>query len=68
MELSRSEVSRENHSRFTDAIGQMSKMLMPFIERSEAMNRHMEEINVSLHRLVSTFEGRSIVDDPRRIY
>ena len=65
MELSRSEVSRENHSRFTDAIGQMSKMLMPFIERSEAMNRHMEEISMGLHRLVSTLEGRPIVENPR---
>ena len=46
MELSRSEVPRENHSRFIDAIGQMSKMLMSFIEKSEAKNRHIEEINM----------------------
>ena len=65
MELSRSEFLRENHSRFTYAIGQISKKFMSFIERSEVMNMHMEEINENLHRLVSTLEGRPIIEDPR---
>ena len=68
MELSIREVSRENNFRFTDAIGQMFPMLMPFIERSEAMNRYLKEINMNLHHLVSTFEERPIVEDPRQSY
>ena len=42
MELSRSEVPRENHSRFTDVIDQMSKILMSFIKRFEVGNRRMK--------------------------
>ena len=58
MELSISEVLGEDHSMFSDAIGHMSMMLMSFIERSEARNRHMDEINMNTHRLFSNLEER----------
>ena len=68
MELLRSEVSKEKYSKFTDAIGQMSKILISFIERSKARNRHMDEININTHRLLSNLEGRPIVEDIRQSY
>ena len=58
VELLRDKVSRENPSRFTNVIDQISKIL--FIKSSEAIQidskKQVDDINMNIHRLVSIFE------------